>query len=447
MRRRAALALILTVLACCGVALFGAAVKSAAETGDKAGWVARAAWSVASAPATLAALFEDGDASLIEAAHDPLVSFDGFAPLPSRPGVPAVPGLVARGEVARLVDGWRLALGAFEIDGAPVNAAVLISAELRIEHVWPLADLDEQGRERSPQDVLAHGLAVLPDGSLIVAFDGGQTLQRVGPCGDRRWATRGAFRYAVSPDESGLSAWTILGGDAVAEVAIADGAVLRKISMADVIAANPKLDPLEVRRDFNAALGANPREFEGAWSADPVHLNDVEPLTGAWARQFPKLRGGDLLLSARALNLLFVIDPKSLQIKWRRAGETRGQHDPDWLPDGRIAVIDNRPGRRDSYVVAISPSTYERTVMYDGRHNNFYTRVRGRQEWHHNGLHMLSSPQQGRALELREANTVKLELFNRKPGDAATNYVISEFRWLPPDFFDAGALDCRPASQ
>ena len=170
--------------------------------------------------------------------------------------------------------------------------------------------------------------------------------------------------------------------------------------MEDIIAANPEIDILELRRLHANGEDTNERNTKGEWLEDSFHLNDVEPLPIALAGAFPQFTPGDLLVSARELNLLFVIDQETLRVKWWRVGDTQRQHDPDWEPNGKISVLNNRMSRDYSEIVDIDPRTYQRTVRLDGRDFDFYTRIRGEQQRLPDGHLVVTSTRQGRAFEI-----------------------------------------------
>lgn len=372
--------------------------------------------------------------------------YQGFRPVSSAPGVPDIPGLLVRG--APQADGWRVLVGTFGIGGKMENAALLLSSDLEVARAWILDETAVDGRTPRPTGrKFVHGLEVLPDGSLVFTFHGAVSLQRFDSCGARQWATGGDFHHAVTLDEAGETVWTFSDQRTIAEVAVADGAIVRTIPIGDVIAANPDIDILEIRRFHPNDTERNARDTDGAWLADPFHFNDVEPLPAAWAAGMDGFAPGDLLLSARSLNLVFVLDPETLQVKWWRVGATQRQHDPDWLPpdgegNGAVMVLNNRMSRDYSEVVALGLADHERTVLHDGRDSGFYTRIRGKHQRLPDGSIAIASSQQGRAFEVAPGGEVALDFANLKPGSDTTNYTISELRWLPTDYFDMETWTC-----
>ncbi len=48
------------------------------------------------------------------------------------------------------------------------------------------------------------------------------------------------------------------------------------------------------------------------------HANDAEPLPKEYADAFPQFDAGDLLISFRNINLVFVASPTTGEIKWCR---------------------------------------------------------------------------------------------------------------------------------
>jgi Arylsulfotransferase (ASST) len=315
----------------------------------------------------------------------------------------------------------------------------VLSPELEIQKVWVLAENEGRaGKRGKPERALIHGFAILKDGSMIFTFDGGHSIQRVDRCGRPIWSTPGAFNHTVSAEDDGRFVWTLQGELQNVEVdrlAVATGKLVRRIRVADIVAANPSIDILEVGKD-DEWNEANPGNATEKWMHDPFHFNDVEPLPAAIAARFAGFGAGDLLLSSRTLNLLFVMDPATLQVKWWQTGSWREQHDPDWQPTGEISVFDNRRGRGYSRIVGIDPGSRDVRVLFDGRVNGFYSPIRGKHQMTESGDILVTSPQQGRVFEVDGSGRTVLEVINTKPHSSEFNYLISEAIWLPLGTFD-----------
>jgi hypothetical protein len=427
---------------------FSWVVKDTVSGSDRFGSFGTAALAVASFPDLVRASFREIEVDADARFRVPRTSVDlaEFEPARTRPGID-VRGLMVRADrnaLARAA-GWRVLIGGFTINGELNQAALVLSPDLEIVKTWILTEEDEIGGIKSEPTAgkLVHGFAILDDGSIAFAFDVGISLQRFDRCGKRMWSTGGYFDHAVTPDDTGDFLWSLRKEqinddwlDQVVQVAAATGEVLRVISMDDIIAANPDLHILDIREaDPNWGNG-NPRTLPPKRLDDPFHLNDVEPLPASIADRFPQFRAGDLLLSARSLNLVFVVDPATLQIKWWRTGAWRRQHDPDWEPTGEITVYDNRMDRSYSQILGIDPVSGDLRVILDGRVNDFYSRIRGKHQFTQTGDLLISIPQQGRVLELESSGNVVLEVINTRPGSGEFNYPISEARWFPSDAFD-----------
>jgi hypothetical protein len=305
-----------------------------------------------------------------------------------------------------------------------------------------LVEKDIPGTEpRSVYGKFIHGVAVLKDASVIFGFDDGVSLQRFDACGRRIWAVPGQFNHAVSLDDDQRYIWTLWESKEIVKIATADGTIVKRISMADIAAANPTNDILELRQEDFDKGNDNSRKVPYTWADDPFHLNDVEPLPAAIAGAFAGFQAGDLLVSARSLNLIFVMDPETLKVRWWHSGSWRRQHDPDWEPTGEITIFDNRMNRGYSRIVSIVPGSRAVRVVYDGRVNDFYSRIRGKHQTTAAGTLLITSPQQGRVFEVERDGHVVFEMLNIRPGSGDFNYPLSEAIWLPSDtsLFKEGA--------
>ena len=115
---------------------------------------------------------------------------------------------------------------------------------------------------------------------------------------------------------------------------------------------------------------------------------------------------GDLLVSLRHLNTIFVVDPDEWRVKWLMTGPFLAQHDPDFLPNGHILVYDNRitgptPKLGNSRLVEIDPATRQVTWTFEGEGKRaFYAESRGEQQLLPNGNILLADPYGGRLFEV-----------------------------------------------
>ncbi len=93
---------------------------------------------------------------------------------------------------------------------------------------------------------------------------------------------------------------------------------------------------------------------------DPTHLNFVTPLNAAAARRIRGARTGDLLVSVRNLNALVIVGRNDGLVRDVITGRFLAQHNPVFLADGHILLLDNRGGDRamgGSRVLRIDPES------------------------------------------------------------------------------------------
>ena len=316
-------------------------------------------------------------------------------------------------------------------------SAWLYNKDGQLLHTWRLDywTLDPDG-PRNGGDA-PHAFWILPDGSFMVSFDWGDVMARVDPCGRPVWTKTGTYHHSLEAADDGTF-WTWRGdGSAhghrqfIVNVDAATGNTLREIELADVIRkAGPLAITFGVPADFR---------FLDATADDQVsdifHPNDVEPLRATEAGMFRQFKAGDLLISLRFVNLVAVIDPHDLSVKWQQQGPWHHQHDPDFTRDGTISVFNNNEERDRSGIIRIHPSTGQ---ISNDLHNGgavFYTASMGTHQYLPNGNVFVVVPDEGRVLELSPNGREVVEfnnVFRRAP---AYNAHIANGMWLPEGYF------------
>ncbi len=242
-------------------------------------------------------------------------------------------------------------------------------------NVWQTSQDDVSWPHREDKNVYPHGIAITRSGSLLVGYDHGSALTKYSYCGDIEWQNEGLYHYSI--EFVGQDAAWVWGNpgepdpqkykpEKLVKFDVKTGKVLREFLLADVHQANPQIDIFGMRQK-DSEKGSE-WVFEGG---QPWHANDVDPLPAELNPYYPDFETEDLLLSLRSINLILVIDPESLHVKWWRHGLTRRQHDPDWNDSGTITIFDNNMHREFSRIVEIDPLTLKSRTLVDGRNYDF----------------------------------------------------------------------------
>ena len=277
-------------------------------------------------------------------------------------------------------------------------------------------------------DVHLHGAVLFPNGDVVFNFEWAG-LVRLDRCSRVQWKLARQTHHSMDLDDDGnlwvpdrkrrlvrsaqmpdlpVPAWD----DYLVKVS-PDGTVLREISILEALHKSGR----EALINANGGHGTTVLLPE---DGDFTHLNDVEALPAALAAAFPMFAAGDLLVSLRNLNLVMVLDPDSEQIKWSMVGPFMRQHDPDFQPDGRITLFDNRPDRSagttrgGSRILAIDPATRHVEVVYGGRPEQFfYSKRMGEQQRLPNGNYLITPTEAGYVFEVNPAGDVVWSYVNR----------------------------------
>jgi len=288
----------------------------------------------------------------------------------------------------------------------------LVDRQGGVLHEWPVNRMQvfEGGlfQRRDPGGTDIHGSLLLPDGEIVINLEY-VGMARLNSCGEVQWTLTEGNHHSITraedgsfwvpgvsqkprtgtkqhPDLPGLeSIWL----DRILHVS-GKGTVLKDIKVVDILYAND-LERFLFQHDLT--------------KEDVTHINDIEPLSPSLASEYPQFEAGDLLVSLRHINLVFVFDPESLEVKWHASDPFIWQHDPDFIGDGWIGIFDNNRIRGKtgggSRIIAFRPHTNSKKVLFRGKHlERFYTRHRGKWQMLENGNLLLTEEEAGRTVEV-----------------------------------------------
>ena len=326
--------------------------------------------------------------------------------------------------------GFRVIYGVFDFRDTRCGA-ILLDSKGNVAHVWQISQEDVAWEHRSDTNVYPHGFGISSDGSIVTAYDDGSSLTKYDYCGNIVWRLKGSFHHSIAFEDENIF-WVWGPGPAMSRIDYASGRILKKIgnkiAIMDIIQANLDIDIFGMRQKDES------KSFKWVWDGGgPFHENDVEPLSKHLERYYPGFKAGDLLVSLRSPNLIFVMDPDTLEVKWWRQGLTRRQHDPDWNDRGTITIFNNNMHRKYSNILELDPKTFESRVLVDGKKYNFYSAARGKHQFLPDGGILVTSSIQGRVFEVDKHGNIVFEFINRF--SKGKNLLVSEALFLPEDFF------------
>jgi hypothetical protein len=143
--------------------------------------------------------------------------------------------------------------------------------------------------------------------------------------------------------------------------------------------------------------------LEGSESVGLFHANSAYAMDQAHlAGKGPLFAEGNVLVTSRNQNRIFIIDPRgpSLLWDWGR-DDLSGPHDGTWLANGNLLVFDNGLKDESSRVLEIDP--HRKAVVWsypDGRGAEFNCPTRGMAQRLQNGNTLIVNAQDGEAFEV-----------------------------------------------
>ena len=143
-----------------------------------------------------------------------------------------------------------------------------------------------------------------------------------------------------------------------------------------------------------------------------LHLNDAEPFPARLKEGF--FKKGDVMVSLRNINTVFVFNRESEKIKFIITGMFARQHDPNFIDGNTFSVFDNNTSgfdERDPQSRILIVNAPERTVttVYQGTPEKpFYTVIEGRQQWLPNGNLLITVVVRGQSVRGRSERRDRL---------------------------------------
>jgi len=326
------------------------------------------------------------------------------------------------------------------------NGTVIHEWIPRWAEVWSdnAGNFPHSRRPRGNKGMYLHGIDILPDASFVANFERLSSF-RMNICGEIEWKLDNLGHHSVFYSDQGylwvtaehfiekgengypnhkapLRSWSL-------QKISLDGELLKEIEIIDILRKNDLYGLLTLSTLANS---------DTTVTGDTLHLNDVDEFPIGMPSEI--FEPGDLLVSLRNINAIFVFNPETLRIKFLSIGRYVRQHDPDFLSGDRISVFDNRnlklsmgtdtQGSRIIEVDAIN-STEEVVLFGEGL---FFTSIMGVHQRLANGNILVNSSGEGHVIEFAPDGTIVWR-YRNKASDTKNGRVYNAM--LLPEHMDA----------
>jgi hypothetical protein len=421
--------LLILLIAMIGSILFGWVVQSTVADEKKAGFVGEIAVTVASTPSTLKKLLsgksgpEDYISRGIISLYDSGMYKSVFEKMTNGPKFFAKKGL----------SGLQPLTIQARINKSKDEIIAIFDSKRNLVKTIPVKV--KSMLSNIPAKIGASAHHFFDDGSYLIWPYGGVGLFRLDPCGNVIWQQEGLYHHDFSIAEGKLY---ILGlpsndinktddknwnhSDILNIIDIDTGKILRSISIEEISLANlPNIDPLFYER-WRGSVNE-----KGVLNHDFLHLNKIEVLPNSMRKQYPDLPAGALMVSARHINLIFIMDPETLKIVWYTHGHTQVQHDPKFIGDNKIAIFNNsysgnhpNPDHASNYssIKTFDFKTQRWQTLYNAKLIKGYTNHSGSFDISENSSLILNLTLQGRIVEISREGEPLFEFISLCDGDS-----------------------------
>jgi hypothetical protein len=280
--------------------------------------------------------------------------------------------------------------------------ARLVDMEGREIHRW---QADER-RTWQHAELLSNGdvIAVTPD----------RRLGRYDLRGRRLWAVKGRFHHNFWIQGDEIFALSRVGRVIedihpqretlvdVIQVLSLDGTPKRELSVLKAFLDSPYHFLLP------SVTHQRPEKLPG--QLDITHTNHVEVFDGRLAGRDPLYARGNILLSARNINAVFILDGRTSEILWIWGpSNLTFQHQPTLLESGHILIFDN--GLERSRVIEVEPRSGDLVWSY-APPEGFFSEYRGSNQRLPNGNTLITESDKGYVREVTPRGEVVWEFAN-----------------------------------